>query len=295
MTPIQFISGGVRISARLYLPDGNAAPGELPGIAMAPGFAGTMDMGYADFARHFSRNGVAVLLFDYPCFGESEGSPRGEADPWVQVQAYRDALSVLGKVDEVNPQRLGVWGASYSGAHALVLSAIDERIKAMVAMTPFTSGYAYWEPLPPEQRQVMEEMWAKDRRQRVKGAAPALIPVVSEQPGAMAAFRGKSAWEFVQAFRDRAPVFRNQVTLRSLELQRDYEPQAYCSRMPPLPRLFLVATQDRYIPEALIRSCYAACPDPKELATMNAGHFDLYQERQLEAAALATRWFKRHL
>ena len=42
---------------------------------------------------------------------------------------------------EVDADRIGVWGSSYSGGHVLVLGAIDRRVKCVVWQVPLISGY----------------------------------------------------------------------------------------------------------------------------------------------------------
>jgi uncharacterized protein len=72
-------------------------------------------------------------VFDNRNFGASDGEPRQEIDPWAQVRDYRHAISWAQTLPEVDAERVGVWGSSYSGAHVLVLGAIDKRVKCVVA------------------------------------------------------------------------------------------------------------------------------------------------------------------
>src|SRR4051794_30335545 len=57
------------------------------------------------------------------------GEPRQEIDPWAQVNDYRHAISYARTREEVDGERIGIWGSSYSGAHVLVVGAIDRRVK----------------------------------------------------------------------------------------------------------------------------------------------------------------------
>lgn len=70
-------------------------------------------------------------------------SVKGEIDPWQQIQAYRDGISYIESRTDLDADRIGIWGGSYSGGHAIVVSALDKRVKCMVAMTPFISGSYY--------------------------------------------------------------------------------------------------------------------------------------------------------
>jgi fermentation-respiration switch protein FrsA (DUF1100 family) len=73
-----FTSAGLRCSADLYLPDIAIAS---PLVIMAHGFGGERSFRLPAYAKHFARNGLAVLLFDYRTFGDSEGEPRYLVDP----------------------------------------------------------------------------------------------------------------------------------------------------------------------------------------------------------------------
>jgi cephalosporin-C deacetylase-like acetyl esterase len=109
---------------------------------MAHGFSAVKEMYLDRFAEVFAAAGLNVLVFDNRCFGASDGEPRQEIDPWAQVRDYRDAITYLHTLPEVDPGRIGIWGSSYSGGHVLVVAAIDRRVKAVVSQVPLISGHA---------------------------------------------------------------------------------------------------------------------------------------------------------
>src|SRR6476661_8503877 len=110
-----------------YLPDGASAP--RPTIVMAHGYSAVKEMYLDRFAEAFAKAGLAALVFDNRNFGASDGQPRQEIDPWRQIRDYRDAITFCSSLPETDPQRIGIWGSSYSGAHVLVVGAIDRRVK----------------------------------------------------------------------------------------------------------------------------------------------------------------------
>jgi dienelactone hydrolase len=97
---------------------------------MAHGYAGTREHGIAKFAEAFSEAGFVVLLHDHRTFGVSDGEPRQDVDPWRQIADWRRAISYLESRPEVDASRIGLWGTSYAGGHALVLGATDRRMPA---------------------------------------------------------------------------------------------------------------------------------------------------------------------
>ena len=42
----------------------------------------------------------------------------------------------------MDENRIGLWGTSFAGGHAIVLGATDRRLKAVVAQVPTIDGYA---------------------------------------------------------------------------------------------------------------------------------------------------------
>ena len=110
--------GGVMLRGWLFVPDG---PGPHPAITMAHGFAGVKEHGLERFARVFADAGFVVLVHDHRGFGASDGSPRYDIDPWVQIADWRRAISFLESLPAVDADRIGLWGSSYAGGHAIVL------------------------------------------------------------------------------------------------------------------------------------------------------------------------------
>ncbi|MFO0727742.1 MAG: alpha/beta fold hydrolase [Myxococcota bacterium] len=292
---VEFQSGQEVVRGWLYLPAGNESKLRSPGVVMAPGFSGTKETNYQFFAEAFAQAGLAVLLIDYPGFGASGGALRGEVDPALQVQTYRDGLSFLAAQEEVDPGRLGLWGGSYSGGHVLVAAAQDPRVKCLVAMTPFLSGGFYLSRMPPEQRALLEQQFAGDREARARGVAPAMIPVATEDGEGLSAIASPNAWRFIQSFQSYAPSYVNAVTLRSLELELAYEPRVSVPTIGAIPKLFIIARGDELIPEALIQDAFQAATEPKQLAYLEGHHFTPYMEGRAEAIRLAAEWFVKNL
>jgi len=64
-----------------------------------------------------------VVRFDYRGFGKSGGQPRRVVDGKAHVQDWLSAIDAISKRPEVDGQRLGIWGTSYSGGQVLVAGA----------------------------------------------------------------------------------------------------------------------------------------------------------------------------
>ena len=133
-TSIEFDSRGVTLRGFL-LTSADATP-HLPTVIMAHGTSATIKMVAIEYARAFAKAGLAVLIYDHRNFGASDGEPRQEINPWVQCREYVDALTFACTRREVDPERVGLWGDSYTGGQVVVVSACDARPKVIVAQCP---------------------------------------------------------------------------------------------------------------------------------------------------------------
>jgi alpha-beta hydrolase superfamily lysophospholipase len=97
------------------------------------GFTAVIDQGLAEFAQVFADAGLAALVYDHRGYGRSAGSPRQETDPFAQMHDMRNAITFVSQQLDIDQRRIGVWCASrYSGGHALVVGAVDRRVRCVV-------------------------------------------------------------------------------------------------------------------------------------------------------------------
>jgi hypothetical protein len=291
---IEFNAEGVVLRGWLYLPDGTPTP--VPTVVMAHGFSALKEQYLDDFAKVFEKAGLATLVFDNRNFGASEGEPRQEIDPIQQVRDYRHAITFARTLPEVDRDRIGIWGTSYSGGHVLMVGAIDRRVKCVVSQVPTISGpLASLRRVRPDLVPSVLAAFDKDRETRFLGGAPVMIPVAAEDPAAPCALPGSDSWQFFATSRDRAPEWRNEITLRSGEMAREYEPGAWVSKISPTPVLMIVATRDTLTPTDLILDAFERALAPKKLELLDGGHFVPYVEKFDQASAAARDWFLEHL
>ena len=293
---IEFDAEGTRLRGWFYRPD---AGGEgLACVVMAHGFSAIKEMRLDAYAELFSQAGLACVVYDNRGFGASDaapGKPRQEIDPWEQVRDYQHAITYAQTRPEVDAERIGVWGSSYSAAHAYVVGAIDRRVKAVCGQVPLVSGRRAFEMLV--RIDLWEQTWqtlAADRIARARGEAPAMIPVVHADPTAQSALPTPDSYEFFKEYEGTS--WKNEVTVRTLELFQGYEPGEYLKRISPTPLLMVVAPNDRLVAGELACQAYETAAHPKKLVLVPGGHFDAYTGRGFEISSGAARdWFVEHL
>lgn len=291
---IEFKAGdGTLLRGWHYVPDG--AKGRVPTIVMCHGFSAVKEMYLDRYAELFAAAGLAALVYDNRGFGASDGTPRLEIDPWQQVRDWRDALTFAETLPATDATRLGVWGSSYSGGHAIVVGALDRRVKCVVSQVPLTDGLQTAQRLiSPDKLPGIRAMFDADRRARLAGQPPAMMPVVAQDgPSALPT---PDSWEWMtQTAEQRAPSWRNEVTLRTLEMLSEYAPGEYVARVSPTPLLMLVAREDYLCLPDVQLAAYERALQPKQLKILDGGHFDAYT-KGFEASGPAARdWFVTHL
>lgn len=292
---IEFDAEGTTLRGWLYTAGG--ARGPAPTVVMAHGFSAVKEMGLDDYAEVFAEAGLAVLVFDNRNFGASDGAPRGEIDPWTQVRDYRHAITHARGLPEVDRERIGVWGSSYSGGHVLVVGAIDRRVRCVVSQLPLVSGYRnLLRLIRSDFVAPTRAAFDADREVRFAGQPPTMIPVVAADPLAIAALPTADAYQWLtEMSQTRAPAWRNEVTLRSMELLSEYEPGSYIARISPTPLLMLIAEGDHLAVADEAFAAYNEARDPKQLVVLPGGHFDAYTTGFERSSGAARDWFVQHL
>jgi fermentation-respiration switch protein FrsA (DUF1100 family) len=292
---IQFNADGVTLRGWLYSPDGVSGP--APAVVMAHGFSAVKEMYLDHFAEAFAGAGLAALVFDNRNFGASDGEPRQEIDPWAQARDYRTAITYAATRPEVDTDRIGIWGSSYSGGHVLAVAAIDRRVKCVVAQVPIVSGRANFRALVRSDFiPAFQAQFDSDREARFRGEPPAMVPVVDEDPLAPSALPTPDSYKwYTQTHESRAPSWRNEVTLRSVEMLAEYEPGTYLPWISPTPLLMCVAENDVLTPTDIAIAGYEQAREPKKLVILPGEHFDAYVAGFDLASGAAADWFTQHL
>src|SRR3970282_941820 len=124
---VEFESEGAVLRGFLF----KAVSGEPPfpvGV-MAHCTSATFPMVADRYAEVFAEAGVSALIYDHRNLGISGGEPRQEINPWVQSRGYRDAITFSSTIEDHDPNRIGVWGDSYSAGHVFLVGACALPVK----------------------------------------------------------------------------------------------------------------------------------------------------------------------
>ncbi|HEY7776349.1 MAG TPA: alpha/beta fold hydrolase [Kineobactrum sp.] len=269
-TDLDFDSQGTRCAGWLYRPD---VDGPLPAVVMAHGFTAVRDQRLTAYAEAFAAAGLAVLLFDYRHFGDSDGEPRQLLNVRRQQQDWMAAISTVRALTGVDPDRVALWGTSFGGAHAQVIAGGDHRIAAVVAQVPFCWTEKPQQPVPLGKTLRLLRRALRDALHGALGLQPCYIQAIGN-PEAFAAMTSPRAAEGIASLTPADSRWRNRVAARFIFQLANYQPgrQAAHSRCPIH---YTIAERDAFIRPQTIREAAALAPH-SETQGYDCGHFDVY-------------------
>lgn len=278
---VTFDSDGIALEALFFRPE---TPGPYPVVVMAGGWCYVKELAQPRFAARFVEAGIGALIFDYRNFGGSAGEHRQHLDPWEQIKDYRNAISFVESLDDVDSERIGAWGVSYSGGHVLVVGALDSRVKAVCGVVPVIDGY--------ENMRLahgtlglrrLQEFLLDARRLR---AATGEITTIEHQPlneGDIATWPfPRSKQVFAQLKAEQAPAYVGHTTSESAEMLLSYSVAPYLKRLLGTPTMIVVAEGDDHTHWDLASDAYEQIPgDDKTLHIVpSSDHLTLYANEQ---------------
>ena len=290
---------GVLLRGWLFEPHREAEDQRLfPAIVMTHGYGAVKELYLDSYAEYFAQSNFAVLAYDHQNFGDSEGEPRQEIDPKKQIQGYSSAITYLQSLTNlVDPERIGIWGTSYSGGHVLVVSATDKRVKCVVSQMPSISGTRNLKRRSKndDDYQRLLKAFERDRKQRAEGNLPRMIPIIRPE-------EQKDWWNFfdvnhaVDEDKWRYRNWKNEQTLHSVEMYGEYNPEEYVERISSCPLLMIVADNDTVtFTEDEIELFHTKIAEPKKLLKFKGDHFSAYKEQFEVTASAAKDWFMKYL
>jgi alpha-beta hydrolase superfamily lysophospholipase len=161
---VHFTSAGLQLAGILHFPP-DAKPGERrPAFMVLHGFGSNKDSGVPRTAAElFASLGYVALRFDMRGCGESEGA-RGRVICLEQVEDTRHALEFLQTRDEVQRDRIAVYGQSFGAAVAVYAAGVEPRIAACIS----TGGWGHGEKKFRKQH-ASPEAWARFTAMMEKG------------------------------------------------------------------------------------------------------------------------------
>ena len=279
---VRIPSHGEQLAAYLYSPDRDGGP--VPCVVMAHGFSGTRDDALPGYAEAFRGAGFAVVLFDYRHFGASTGRPRQLLDIAGQQDDYRAVVDWARHADGIDPDRIALWGSSFSGGHVLAVAATDPRIAAVVSQAPYTDSVPVIRRMPP--RNLLRAVGAalRDQAGALLGRQPTLIPAAGV-PGSFAAMTEPDALSGFTAMVPPESLWRNEIAARVMLRLPFFRPVRRAAEL-TMPVLFCVCDDDTTTPPSSTLKAARRAPRA-ELRRYPYGHFAVYSDPRVKSDQVA--------
>jgi hypothetical protein len=276
-------SEGTRMAAEVFAPK---APkeGKLATIIMCHGWGGLAEHLRPD-AIMFAQAGYLVVTFDYRGWGKSDsrlilagGKPeqkdgkliadvkevREAVDPIEQTTDIMNAVHWAVGEKQCDPQRIGLWGSSFSGGHVVYVAARDPRVRAFVSQVGSMDGR--WVVNNPQMRNYTFSQATARTRGQIGYPRP------GEKFGTLTG----------------API---------LEKLMGYAPIEDIGRCEHVAKLFIIAENEELFDnkDHAILAHQRATGIKKLVTVKGIKHYGIYSEKRQEAQQLALDWFDEHL
>jgi fermentation-respiration switch protein FrsA (DUF1100 family) len=297
---VKFKSEGINCAGDLYMPPGFSSSGNYPAVVIGHGTAQTKKslVGQGEF---FSRAGYVVLAIDYRSFGESEGEPRGQLFPLVQVEDFRNGVSFLQRTPGVNRDRIGIWGTSNSGGTVIYAAAVDPRIKAVVSQVPVVNHFRWMRWL-----RSVKEWWElldrveQDRQRRFDTGVGARVPVSTLDTFCyrplLQSMIDRTKQTIERGGKPSLAPGASDVLLESVEKALEFDATSVIDRIAPRALSIITTKDDDAHPIEQIVEAYEMAREPKSLTLLDMYVLDVYSEPGLSIAlGRAIEWYDKFL
>ncbi|MBU7047580.1 MAG: alpha/beta hydrolase [Theionarchaea archaeon] len=280
------------LRAWLYLPQKSSS---VPCIIMSNGFGGTKGMILEKYALQFVEAGMAVLGYDYRYFGASEGEPRQFFSIADQLEDLKGAINYVRNREEINPEKIALWGTSAAGGYGLIIAAQDPRITCVVGQCPALDRHEDAHlAVKREGITFFLKLFVHAQRDKGRsrfGLSPHRISIVGK-PGTLAMLTAPGAFEGYA--RLVSPTFVNEVCARVLLTSHGQDPIDYAKDV-DCPVLLQICEKDNLVSEASYKKTAEILGDHAEVKVYPIGHFDIYEGEYFEKAVNdQITFFKKH-
>jgi fermentation-respiration switch protein FrsA (DUF1100 family) len=289
--PVTFFSEGVKLVGDVYYPDDLRPGDKRAAIVLCHGYTGVKDLYLPDNVRVLNQAGYVAMTFDYKGWGDS-GGPRSRLAPYGRVADVQAAVTFIGTLPEVDPDRIGIYGTSYGGATVVWVGAIDPRVKCIVSVVGIGHGARWMRSVrrPDEWHELLE----RAARDRVKRALEGESEFVNREEILLP---DRQSAELAAAARRNNPAAVSRIPLEYVDETLQFHPEWVVDRIAPRPVLFITTDDDRLVPPEESQALYARAGEPKKLVVLKGfGHYQVYAEPAFSEVMDATlEWYRRWL
>jgi dienelactone hydrolase len=261
------------LAAWLYRPSTDTND-PSPCIVLAHGFTGVRDMQLAPAAERFAQAGLAALVFDYRHFGDSDGRPRQLLDLRRQYADWDAAVAYAQELEGVDPQRIVLWGTSFSGGHVLDAAVRHPDIAAAILQAPFVDGI---DQMIRTKKSMIPRLIVDAWRDQIRSwtrRPPHYVPVTC-QSGGYAVLASPHVWDSVPVIVPEGSTWRNEVAARLMLRLGMHRPVRHAKRV-SCPLLVQVLTDETVLGVRPAMKVAQLAPHGEMRFYEGLDHFDIY-------------------
>lgn len=282
---VDFYSEGVRLHGHLHLPDAPIA--RSPFIVQGPGWLGLADAKlYRPYHEAFTAAGFAILIFDYRGFGASDGD-RGTLSPALQLQDWRNAVCYMSSREDMDPDRVAIFGSGGTGGGTAVLvSALEPAVRATISQVPVADGRDWLHRMRQEHEWIafLASIDAERRTRAATGTGTTVHP----RQGIMVETPERRASAVKADVDGRIP---NAIPLSAAHAILEYRPLDLAGRARGL--MVIGVADDAVTPTDHAERLYAAAASPKKLVIQrNTTHYAAYAQYAGQVIPLMVDWLR---
>ncbi|RYD70520.1 MAG: alpha/beta hydrolase, partial [Sphingobacteriales bacterium] len=274
---------GITLLGDLYLPKAGGNE-KLSALAISGPFGAVKEQSSGLYANQMAERGFAVVAFDPSYTGESDGEPRNLASPEINTEDFSAAVDFLGLQKNVDREKIGIIGICGFGGFALNATAVDKRIKAVVASTMYdmtrVMSKGYNDAVTLEQRTKTLEQLGEQRWKDAEAGTFAYGSEYNKAPKDDDPQFVKEYYDYyrtARGFHKRSVNSGNSWTATNAISFMNMPILTYIKEISPRPLLIIAGEKahSRYFSE----TAFETANEPKELLIVpNAVHIDLYDK-----------------
>lgn len=242
------------------------------------------------YHEKFTQAGFAVVSADYRGFGESQGE-RGWVHPGRQLEDLINVVTyVTADRERFDSDNIFCYGhGGTGGGNAIILTAADERVRALAAQTPVSDGRAWLRSMRTESewQAYLQRLDTERKRRVVDGSGTVIDP----REDIMVATPERKK-ETTRQYADSRTGAEFQ--LASADLIMRYRPIDHVFNIAPRPALFISLEGDVVTPPDLgAEALYEVARPPKRIVRQRGvSHYDAYRKNLDRVAHEVVAWFE---
>src|SRR4051794_5570050 len=274
------------VAAWLWHPEGATGA-----VVLGHGLAAVHDQRLTAYAERFASAGLAALVFDYRHFGSSGGEPRQLFGIDAQLEDWRTVIEHARGLPGI--ERVGLFGSSFGGGHAITLAAELPDLGAVVAQCPMTDGLKASLLAPKTTAAKLTKLALQDVGGARFGRAPKLVKAAG-RPGEVALMSAPDTLGGFESITPPDSVWVNAISARAgLEILR-YRPGTKAKQI-RCPILVCICDHDSLVDVDASEKVAHDAPQG-EVVRYPIGHFEIYTGEWFErAVSRQTEFLVRHL